>query len=91
MDRYRKMFFKITDASTTKQIIASAFISPLGEFIISYNSALNLLIGFILAKKELGLDATLSVSSFLKRSSKKGLTKASEITENSDDKILKLK
>ncbi len=65
--------------------------SPLGEFIILYNSALNLLIGFMAAKKESGLDATLRVSTFLKISSKNGLSKAREITENSDDKILKLK
>ncbi len=91
MERYRKMFFNITEASTTRQIIARAFISPLGEFIISYNAALNLLIGFILAKKESGLAATFNVSVFLKMSSKNGLSKAREITEKRDDKILKLK
>ena len=91
MDRYRKIFFKITDANTTKQIIPNAFISPLGEFIISYNTALNLFTGFILAKKEPGLAEIESVSVFLKIRSKNGLSNASEITENSDDKILKLK
>lgn len=72
-------------------MIARAFISPLGEFIISYNAALNLLIGFILAKNEFESDAIFNVSVFLKMSSKKGLSKAREITENKDDKILKLK
>lgn len=91
MERYRKRFFKITDSSTTIQIIPSAFISPLGELIISYSAALNLLIGFILAKKEPGLAAMLRVSVFLKMSNKNGLNKASEITENSEDKMLKLK
>ena len=73
------------------QITPNAFISPPGEFIISYKAALNLLIGFMLAKKESGLEATLSVSCFLKISNKNGLNNASETTENSDDKILKLK
>ncbi len=91
MERYRKRFFKMTDSSTTKQIIPKAFISPLGEFIISYSAALNLLIGLIRAKNEPGLAAMLSVSVFLKISNKKGLSKAREITENRDDKILKLK
>ena len=91
MDRYRNRFFKITDASTTMQIIPRALISPLGAFIISYNAALNLLIGFILAKNEFESDAIFNVSVFLKMSSKNGLSKAREITENSDDKILKLK
>ena len=91
MERYRKTFFKITDINTTRQITPSAFISPFGEFIISYNTALNLLTGFIFAKKEPGLAEIESVSVFLKIRSKNGLNKASEITENSDDKILKPK
>ena len=91
MDKYRKTFFKITESSTTRQIIPSAFISPLWELIISYNAALNLLTGFILAKKVFALPTALSVSSFLKISNKNGLSKAREITENTDDKILKLK
>ncbi len=91
MERYRKIFFKITDSSTIEQIIANALISPPGELIVSYKAALNLLIGFILAKNEFGLAATLSVSAFLKMSSKKGLNKARETTAKSDDKILKLK
>ncbi len=33
---------------------------------VSYKAALNLLIGFILAKNEFGLAATLSVSAFFK-------------------------
>ena len=75
----------------TRQIRPSALISPLGELIISYSSALNLLTGLTFAKKESGLDETFSVSSFLKINNKKGLSSASEITENSEDKILKLK
>ncbi len=58
---------------------------------MSYNAALNLFIGFILEKKEPGLEAIFSVSVFLNISSKKGLSNAREITENSDDKILKVK
>lgn len=58
---------------------------------MSYNAALNLFMGFILAKKESGLDAMFSVSVFLKMSSRNGLSKASETTEKSEDKILKLK
>ena len=73
------------------QIIHNAFMSPPGELIISYNKALNLFTGFILARKPFALPTALSVSSFLKMSSRKGLNKASEITENTDDKILKLK
>ena len=72
-------------------MIASAFMSPLGEWSTSYNPALNLFTGFTLAKKVPGLDATLSVSSFLNIRSKNGLSNAREITENSDDRILKLK
>ena len=84
-------FFKITDSKTTTQIIPSAFISPLGEFIISYSVALNLFIGLILAKKLLVFPTAARVSSFLKMSSKKGLSNANDITENKEDKILKLK
>ena len=69
----------------------SAFISPLGECIISYNTALNLLIGFILAKKESGLPDTFKVSAFLNISSRNGLNRPREMTEKTDDKILKLK
>ena len=65
--------------------------SPPGEFMISYKRALNLLTGFILARKVLALPTALSVSSFLKMSNRNGLNKAREITENTDDKILKLK
>ena len=72
-------------------MIASAFISPFGLEIISYKPALNLFIGFILAKNESGFAAMFSVSTFLKMSNKNGLNKAKEITEKSDDKILKLK
>ena len=91
MDKYRKRFFNKIDTRITRQITPSAFISPPGALIISYSSALNLLMGFNFAKNELGLEAMISVSSFLKMSSKNGLSKAREITENSDDKILKLK
>ena len=91
MERYRKTFFKIIENSTTKQIIPKALISPLGELIISYKAALNLFIGFILARKPPALLTDASVSSFLKMSNKNGLTRASEITANKEDKILKLK
>ena len=73
------------------QMIASAFTSPLGDWIMSYNSALNLFTGFILAKKEPGLESALSVSVSLNTSSRNGLNNAREITDKSDDKILKLK
>ena len=81
----------MTDSNTTEQMMASAFMSPSGEWRTSYNPALNLFTGFILAKRVPGLDATLSVSSFLNIRSRNGLSNASEITENSDDNILKLK
>jgi hypothetical protein len=58
---------------------------------ISYSSALNLFIGFILARKEPGSDATFKVSVSLKISSRKGLSRANDITDKSDDNILKLK
>ena len=73
------------------QMIASAFTSPLGDWIMSYNSALNLFTGFILAKKEPGLESAFSVSVSLKISSRNGLSNAREITDKIDDKILKLK
>ena len=75
----------------TKHIIPKAFISPLGVLIISYKLALNLLMGFSLAKKEPGSEATIKVSCFLKINNKKGLNKASDTTENKEERILKLK
>ena len=77
--------------SITMQMIARAFTSPLGDWITSYSSALNLFTGFILAKKEPGLESTLSVLVSLNTSSRNGLSSAREMTDKSDDKILKLK
>ena len=91
MERYRKIFFKITERRTTAQMIARAFISPLGELMTSYKAALNLFTGFILARNDPGLEATLRVSSFLNISNRNGLKRARDMTENNEDKILKLK
>jgi len=75
----------------TTQISPSAFISPLGECIIWYNSPLNLLMGLILAKNSFEFVSALRVSVSLNIRSKNGLSNASETTDNNDDKILKLK
>jgi hypothetical protein len=76
---------------TDRQITASALISPLGVFIISYNHTLKRFTGFIFSKKPELLLTAESVSFFLKISSRNGLRSPREIKENKLESTLKLK
>jgi hypothetical protein len=78
-------------AKTMRQMMASAFISPPGVFIMPDNHSFKKLTGFTFAKKP-GLPATVvNVSFFLKISNKKGLKSPNEMTENKFERTLKLK
>lgn len=76
---------------TRRQMIASAFISPLGVFIMSDNQTFKKLTGFNFAKKPGPLLTAESASFFLKISKRKGLNSPNEITENKLERTLKLK
>jgi hypothetical protein len=77
--------------STIIQITASAFISPLGDFIISLNHNFNEFTGFSFAKNPEVLETATNESFFLKISNRNGLKRPNEITENKLERTLKLK
>jgi hypothetical protein len=91
MDRNRNIFLRMIADKTIRQIIASAFISPFGVFIISYSHTFKKLTGFSFAKNPEPFVTTESVSFFLKISNRNGLNNPNEITENKLERTLKLK
>ena len=91
MARNRNIFLRIIENKTKRQIIASAFISPLGVFIRSDNHTFKKLTGFISAKKPALLVTAESESFFLKISKRNGLKSPNGITENKLESTLKLK
>ena len=91
MDRNRNIFLRMIADKTIRQIIASAFISPFGVFIISYSHTFKKLTGFSFVKKPELLVRVESASPFLKISNRNGLKSPNEITENKLESTLKLK
>lgn len=91
MDKNRKIFLRMIANKTDRQITASAFISPLGVFIMSYNHTLKRFTGFTFAKNPESWVTAESVSFFLKISNRNGLKSPSEIKENKLESTLKLK
>lgn len=77
--------------NTNRQIIASAFISPPGAFIILDNHTFKKLTGFNFEKKPVPFVTAERESFFLNINSRKGLKSPNEITENKLERTLKLK
>lgn len=90
MLRYKNTFLRITASSTIRQMIPKAFISPPGCCITSCIHSLNELMGLMRLKK-LPCPAACNASSFLKTSSKNGLSRPSDITEKSVERMLDIK